>query len=141
MFPGEPYKFHLKPEHKPARHAPRKVLIHLEDAFKEEIKSLVKLGILQEVKEHTDWVHSYVTVEKDSQNHHSPNHAMKRELKISLDPRYLNETLEIEPYYTCSVDEIITRTINCCTEQFTQQKHALSVSYWHLKKMYTLKYV
>ena len=24
-FPGEPYKFHLKPEHKPARHAPRKV--------------------------------------------------------------------------------------------------------------------
>ena len=24
-FPGELYKFHLKPEHKPARHAPRKV--------------------------------------------------------------------------------------------------------------------
>ena len=22
-FPGEPYKYHLKPEHKPARHAPR----------------------------------------------------------------------------------------------------------------------
>ena len=34
-FPGEPYKFHLKQEHKPARHAPRKVPIHLEDAFKE----------------------------------------------------------------------------------------------------------
>ena len=38
-FPGEPYKFYLKPEHKPARHAPRKVPIDLEDAFKEEIKS------------------------------------------------------------------------------------------------------
>ena len=38
-FPGELYKFHLKPEHKPAKHAPRKVPIHLEDAFKEEIKS------------------------------------------------------------------------------------------------------
>ena len=47
QFPGEPYKFHLKPEHKPARHAPRKVPIHLEDAFKEEIKSLVELGILK----------------------------------------------------------------------------------------------
>ena len=23
-FPGDPYKFHLKPEHKPAQHAPRK---------------------------------------------------------------------------------------------------------------------
>ena len=53
-FPGEPYKFHLKPEHKPATHAPRKAPIHLEAAFKEEIKSLVKLGILKEMKEHTD---------------------------------------------------------------------------------------
>ena len=75
-FPGEPYKFHLKPEHKPARHAPRKVQIHLENAFKEEIKSLVKLGILEEVKKHTDWVNSYVIVEKDSGNHHSPNHTI-----------------------------------------------------------------
>ena len=43
-FPGGPHKFHLKPEHKPARYAPRKVPIHLEDAFKEEIKSLVELA-------------------------------------------------------------------------------------------------
>ena len=40
-FPGDLYKFHLKPEHKPARHAQRKVPIHLEAAFKEEIESLV----------------------------------------------------------------------------------------------------
>ena len=39
-FPGYLYKFHLKPEHKPAQHAPRKVQIHLETAFKEEIESL-----------------------------------------------------------------------------------------------------
>ena len=54
--PGELYKFHLKPEHKPARHAPRKVPIHVEAAFKEEIESLMKSEILEEVKEHTDWV-------------------------------------------------------------------------------------
>ena len=53
-FPGDPYEFHLKPDHKPARHAPRKVPVHLETAFKEEIDSLVKQGILEEVKEHTD---------------------------------------------------------------------------------------
>ena len=29
-FPGDPYKFHLKPEYKPTQHAPRKVPIHLE---------------------------------------------------------------------------------------------------------------
>ena len=57
-FPGDPYKFHLKPDHKLARHAPRKVPVHLEKAFKEEIDSLVSQGILEEVKEHTDWVNS-----------------------------------------------------------------------------------
>ena len=108
-FPGDPYKFHLKPEHKPARHTPRKVPIHLESAFKEEIKSLVKLGILEEAKEHTDWVNSYVIVEKDTGNHHSPNHTINKKLRICLDPRDLNEALEREPYHTCSVDEITAK--------------------------------
>ena len=109
QFPGEPYKFHLKPEHKPARHAPRKVSIHLEDAFKEEIKSLVELGILEEVTEHTDWVNSYVIVEKDSGNHHAQNYTIKRKLRICLDPRDLNGALKREPYHICSVDEITAK--------------------------------
>ena len=37
-FPGEPYRFHLKPEHKPTEHAPRKVPVHLEDSFKQDQK-------------------------------------------------------------------------------------------------------
>ena len=36
-FPGMPYKFQLKENAKPARHAPRKVPIHLQDAFHNEI--------------------------------------------------------------------------------------------------------
>ena len=108
-FPGKAYKFHLKPEHKPARHAPRKVLIHPEDAFKEEIKSLVELGILQEVKEHTDLVNLFVIVEKDSGSQHLPNHTIKRKLRICLNPRDLNEASEREPYHTCSVDEITAK--------------------------------
>ena len=99
----------MKPEHKPAEHAPRKVPIHLEDAFKEEIKSLVELGILKKVTEHTDWVNSYVLVEKDSGNHHAPNHTIKRKLRICLDPRDLNEALEREPYHRCSFDEITAK--------------------------------
>ena len=105
-FPGDPYKFHLKLEHKPVRHAPRKVPIHLETAFKEEIESLVKLGILEAVKDHTDWVNSYLIVEKDTGSHHSPNHTIKKKLRICLDPRDLNEALEREPCHTHSVDEI-----------------------------------
>ena len=36
-FPGMPYKFQLKENAKPTRHAPRKVPIHLQDAFHSEI--------------------------------------------------------------------------------------------------------
>ena len=104
-FPGDPYKFHLKPDYKTALHAPRKVPVHLETTFKEEIESLVKQGILEEVKEHTDWVNSCVIVEKDTGNHHSPNHTVKKKLRICLDPRDLNEALERKPYHTRFVDE------------------------------------
>ena len=108
-FPEDPYRFHFKPDYKPARHAPRKVPVHLEAAFKEEIESLVKQGILEEVKEHTDWVNSYVIVEKDTRNQHAPNHTVKKKLRICLDPRDLNEALEREPYHTRSVDEITAK--------------------------------
>ena len=108
-FPGDLYRFHLKPDYKPARHAPRKVPVHLETAFKEEIDSLVKQGILEEVKEHTDWVNSYVIVEKDTGNQHAPNHTVKKKLRICLDPRDLNEALKREPYHTRSVDEITAK--------------------------------
>ena len=111
-FPGDPYKFHLKPDHKPARHAPRKVPVHLEAAFKEEVESLVKQGILEEVKEHTDWVNSYVIVEKDTGNQHVPNHTVKKKLRIRLDPRDLNEALGRELYYTHSTGEITTKFPN-----------------------------
>ena len=79
-----------------------------QSTFKEEIESPLKLGILEEVKEHTDWVNSYVIVEKDTGSHHSPNHTTKKKLRICLDPRDLNETLEREPY-TRSVDEITAK--------------------------------
>ena len=69
----------------------------------------MKLGILEEVKEHTDWVNSYVIVEKDTGSHHSPNHTIKKKLRICLDPRDLNEALEREPYHTDSMDEITTK--------------------------------
>ena len=46
----------------------------------------MKLGILEEVKEYTDWVNSYMIVERDTGNHHSPNHTIQKKLRICLDP-------------------------------------------------------
>ena len=36
-FPGEPYKLRLKPDAVPAKHRPRRVPLHLQDAFHEEV--------------------------------------------------------------------------------------------------------
>ena len=127
-FPGDPYKFHLKPEYKPACHAPRKDPIHRETAFKEEIEYVVKLGILEEVKEHTDWVNSYVIVEKDTGNHHSPNHTVKKKLRICLDPRDLNEALEREPHHIRSVDEITAKLQYDCFHHCRLQERLLDGS-------------
>ena len=63
-FPGMPYKFQLKQNAKPTRHAPRKVPIHLQDTFHKEIRNLEQLGILEETKDVTEWVNSIVIVEK-----------------------------------------------------------------------------
>ena len=81
----------------------------LKQHLRRKIESLVKQGILEEEKEHTDWVNSYVIVEKVTGNHHSPNHTVKKKLRICLDPRDLNEALEREPYHTRSVDEITVK--------------------------------
>ena len=63
-FPGPPYKFQLKPNVKPARHAPRHIPIHLQKAFHKEIRNLEQLGILELVKEVTEWVNSFVIMKK-----------------------------------------------------------------------------
>ena len=57
--------------------------IHLHDAFHEEIRNLEALGILEETKDVTEWVNSFVIVEKklpiDSSNSHSPGTAYEQE--------------------------------------------------------------
>ena len=63
-FPGEPYKLRLKPDAVPAKHRPRKVPVHLQDAFHEEVEQLVKIDVLEKVTEPTEWVNSFVIVEK-----------------------------------------------------------------------------
>ena len=52
---------------------------------------------------------SYAIAEKDTGNHHSPNHTVKKKLRICLDPRDLNEALERELYHTCSAEEITAK--------------------------------
>ena len=109
-FPGEPYKLRLKPDAVPAKHRPRKVPVHLQDAFHEEVERLVKIDVLEKVTEPTEWVNSFVIVEKviDFSNAHSPNHSIKKSIRLCIDPMDLNEALEREPYYSRTIDELIS---------------------------------
>ena len=109
-FPGEPYKLRLKPDAVPAKHRPRKVPVHLQVAFHEEVERLVKIDVLEKVTEPTEWVNSFVIVEKviDSSNAHSPNHVIKKSIRLCIDPKDLNEALEREPYYSRTIDELIS---------------------------------
>ena len=109
-FPGEPYKLRLKPDAVQAKHRPRKVPVHLQEAFHEEVERLVKIDVLEPVTEPTEWVNSFVVVEKviDSSNAHSPHHSIKKSIRLCIDPKDLNEALEREPYYSRSIDELIS---------------------------------
>ena len=87
-FPGPPYKFQLKLNAKPTRHTPRKVPIHFQESFHKEIRNLEALGILEETKDVTEWINSFVIVEKklpvNSSNSHSPGHSVNKKIQICL---------------------------------------------------------
>ena len=97
-FPGEPYKLRLKENYVPAKHRPRKVPVHLQEAFHEEVQRLIKIDVLEPVTEQTEWVNSYVIVEKeveiDTANAHSPSHTIKKKIRLCLDPKDQNNALE-----------------------------------------------
>ena len=70
----------------------------------------MKIPVLEPVTEPTEWVNSFVVVEKviDSSNAHSPHHSIKKSIRLCIDPKDLNEALEREPYYSRSIDELIS---------------------------------
>ena len=58
----------------------------------------------------TQWVNSYVLAAKDvcvdSSNSHTHNYSIKKKLRSCPDPSDLNESLEREPYWRRTVDEL-----------------------------------
>ena len=72
----------MKPDAIPAKHKPRKVPVHLQEVFHEDIEQLVKIDVLEPVTEPTEWVNPFVAVEKvvDSSNAHSLHHSIKKSI-------------------------------------------------------------
>ena len=69
----------------------------------------MKIDVLEPVTEPTEGVNSFVVVEKvDSSNAHSPNHSIKKSIRLCIDPKDLNEALERKPYYSRTIDKLIS---------------------------------
>ena len=63
-FPGKPYHIQHKEDSVPVVNPPRSVSIHLQDAFRKELERMESLGIISKVTQPTEWVNSFVIVDK-----------------------------------------------------------------------------
>ena len=52
--PGGPYRIQLKEGYKPVQHPPRQVAVSLKPPYKAELERLTQLGVIKEVREHTE---------------------------------------------------------------------------------------
>lgn len=96
-FPGNPYEFTLKEDSKPCINAARKVPKSLLGQFKVALEKLENAKVIKKVDEPTDWVNSFVLVEK-------PN----KTVRICLNPVDLNNAIKREHYQIPSPEEIIS---------------------------------
>ena len=62
-FPGPPYCIQLDPNITPKLTPCRPILVHLKEAFKQEIDKMLKAGVPKPVHEATQWINSFVLVE------------------------------------------------------------------------------
>ena len=53
-----PYRIQLKEGYKPVQHPPRHVAVSLKPPYKAELERLTQLGVIKEVREHTEWINS-----------------------------------------------------------------------------------
>ena len=62
--PGGPYRIQLNEGYKPVQHPPYDVEISLKPPYKAELERLTQLGVIKEVREHTEWINSIIPGKK-----------------------------------------------------------------------------
>ena len=94
--PGGPYRIQLKEGYKPVQHPPRQVAVSLRPPDKADLERLRQLGVITEVREHTEWINSIVPVKKPDGS-----------LRLCLDPEDLNQVIKRNQSYSRTVDDIL----------------------------------
>ena len=72
--------------------------VHVRDRLKSKLDDLLAQGLISLVAEPTPWVSNLVIVDK-------PN----GDLRLCLDPKSINKTIQREHYPTPTLDEVTTR--------------------------------
>ena len=94
--PGGPYRIQLNEGYKPVQHSPRHAAVSLKPLYKAELERLTQLGVIKEVREHTEWINSIVPVKKPDDS-----------LRLCFDPKDLNKAIKRNQWYSRSVDDIL----------------------------------
>ena len=106
-FSGDPCKFHLKPDHQPARHAS------------------MKQGTSEEVNEHTDWVHSNIFVEKALEREPYYTHSTREITTEFPNGERVEHARHFPTPMEMCMDDHLTQTTERTQQQHLQDKTAL----------------
>ena len=97
LIPGD-VELHLKPDAVPVINAPRRIPVALRGRFRTELTRMENAGIVAKVTCPTDWVNSFVIVEKTK----------TKSLRICLDPKALNDAIHRPHYPMRTFDEVLS---------------------------------
>ena len=97
LIPGD-VELHLKPDAVPVINAPRRIPVALRERFRTELTRMENAGIVAKVTCPTDWVNSFVIVEKPK----------TKSLIICLDPKALNDAIRRPHYPMRTFDEVLS---------------------------------
>ena len=95
---SEPYHIKLDENASPVIHPPRKIPAALRDKVQHELQQMESQGVIKRVNEPTKWVNSMVVNEKRDGR-----------LRICMDPRDLNKSIQREHYQLPTQQEITSR--------------------------------
>ena len=115
--PGGEYHLKLKQNATPVQHAPRQVPEKKKDSYRAELERLTKEGIIVKEDNHTPWINSIVPAVKPDGS-----------IRLCLDPKDLNRSLERNPYYMKTVDELSAELSGCTVFTAMDAKQG----YWHI---------
>ena len=114
------YDIKLKEDAVPVAHAPRRVPDKLKTKLKLKLDHMIKTGIIEKAKGFSPWVNHLVTVEKKD---------VEKSLRVCIDPKELNRSIENEHAYIPNFDEIASKLHDMKYFSVLDLKDG----YWHVK--------